>query len=140
MNVSKSVILDLLPVYLAGDASPETRALVEDHLRQDPDLAARTREKWTQALGASPPSAVPQDLELRSLRRTHGRIWLQILLFGLMLAFLGVFFGRIFVFDAGGLRVLPVSLAAWLSFATGIVSGLMFLGVRLRMRGVFATR
>ena len=33
MNVSKSVILDLQPVYLAGDASPETRALVSKHPR-----------------------------------------------------------------------------------------------------------
>jgi hypothetical protein len=140
MSISKSVILDLLPVYLAGDASPETRALVEEYLRQDPDLASRIREQWTQALGASPPAPVPPDLELRSLQRTHGRIWLQILLFGLMLAFLGVFFGRIFAFDSGGLQVLQVSLATWLSFVMGIVSGLAFLSVRLRMRGVFAYR
>lgn len=140
MSVSKSVILDLLPVYLAGDASPETRALVEEYLRQDPDLAARIREQWRQALGANPPAPVPPDLELRSLRRTNGRIWLQILLFGLMFAFLGVFFGRIFVFDAGGLRVLQGSLTTWLSFVMGIVSGLAFLGVRLRMRGAFASR
>lgn len=139
MNVSKAVILDLLPIYLAGDASPPTRELVEEYLRQEPELAARIRQQWTQALGAAPPSTLPPDLELRSLRRAQWMVWLQVLLFGLMVAFLAVFFGQKFALDAGGLRVLPGnSLAGWVSFALGIDFGLGFLAARLWMRGVFA--
>ncbi len=43
MNVTREVILDLLPVYLSGEASPATRALVEEFLQQDAQLAQRIR-------------------------------------------------------------------------------------------------
>ena len=33
------MIRDLLPLYLAGEASPATRQLVEEHLAADPELA-----------------------------------------------------------------------------------------------------
>ena len=39
MEISRNVILDLLPLYIAGEASPETRALVKDYLETDPELA-----------------------------------------------------------------------------------------------------
>src|SRR5438067_319948 len=39
MNVTQNVIHDLLPAYLAGEASADTVALVEEFLRLDPDLA-----------------------------------------------------------------------------------------------------
>jgi len=38
MNVTREVILDLLPVYLAGEASPDTRALIEEFVEQDLSL------------------------------------------------------------------------------------------------------
>lgn len=39
MEISRNVILDLLPLYIADEASPETRALVEAYLDTDPELA-----------------------------------------------------------------------------------------------------
>jgi anti-sigma factor RsiW len=39
MEISRNVILDLLPLYIAAEASPETRALVKDYLETDPELA-----------------------------------------------------------------------------------------------------
>ena len=39
MEISRNVILDLLPLYIAAEVSPETRALVEDYLETDPELA-----------------------------------------------------------------------------------------------------
>lgn len=38
MKLEREVIIDLLPVYFSGEASPATRALVEDYFRQDPDF------------------------------------------------------------------------------------------------------
>ena len=46
MNVTREVILDLLPVYLSGEASPATRTLVEEYLKQDAELAQRIRLQW----------------------------------------------------------------------------------------------
>ena len=39
MKVTKEVILDLLPLYLAGEVSMDTRILVEKYLETDAELA-----------------------------------------------------------------------------------------------------
>jgi hypothetical protein len=39
MEISQNVILDLLPLYLAGEVSADTRHLVEKYLKTDPELA-----------------------------------------------------------------------------------------------------
>ena len=47
MNITRDIILDLLPLYLAGEASQETRDLIEEFLKTDQELATlakRTRE------------------------------------------------------------------------------------------------
>ena len=67
MNVTREVILDLLPVYLAGEASPATRALIEEYM-EDKDLAQRIHVQWVDNLAKIKPAALPPDLELRSLR------------------------------------------------------------------------
>jgi hypothetical protein len=82
MNITREVILDLLPVYLSGEASPATRALVEEFMKQDPELAQRIRLQWAENFAKVTPSALPPDLELRSLRRTRKLIGLQRWLFG----------------------------------------------------------
>jgi hypothetical protein len=87
MNVTREVILDLLPVYLAGEASPATRALVEEYMEGDQELAQRVRVQWADSLAKITPSALPPDLELRSLRRTRSLLGWQKWLFGLGIAF-----------------------------------------------------
>jgi anti-sigma factor RsiW len=49
MKVTPNVIHDLLPAYLAGEASADTVALVEEFIRQDPELA-----RTVEALRADP--------------------------------------------------------------------------------------
>ena len=71
MNVTREVILDLLPVYLSGEASPATRTLVEEYMKQDPELAQRIRLQSSDNLAKTAPSALPPDLEFQSFRRTR---------------------------------------------------------------------
>ena len=70
MKVTRDVVLDLLPVYLAGEASPDTRALVEEYLRQDPDLERRVHARDAALLRDLATGPSP-ELELTSLRRTR---------------------------------------------------------------------
>lgn len=70
MEVTRDVIQDLIPVYLEGEASPATRALVEDWLGRDPELAARVRAGADAGL-PGPAPAPPPDLELRAVARTR---------------------------------------------------------------------
>jgi len=43
-EVTEDVILDLLPMYLAGEVSEETAALVKKYLESDPELAETAKE------------------------------------------------------------------------------------------------
>ncbi len=61
MTVHENVVLDLLPLVRSGQASSESRSLVEDYLQAHPQLAAYA------ALMPSPDPA----LELDALRRTR---------------------------------------------------------------------
>ena len=54
-EVTKDVILDLLPLYLAGEVSNDTTALVKEYLEADPELAETAKEMAkTDSLGKVP--------------------------------------------------------------------------------------
>lgn len=44
MKVTKEVILDLLPLYVEGEVSEDTKALVREYLKTDPELEEITKE------------------------------------------------------------------------------------------------
>ena len=77
MNVTREVILDLLPVYLAGEASADTRALVDEYVRQDAALGREIREKMMENLAAIASPSLPPELELKTLRRTRSLLGWQ---------------------------------------------------------------
>lgn len=43
-EVTKDIILDLLPMYLAGEVSESTAALVKKYLETDPELAETAKQ------------------------------------------------------------------------------------------------
>ncbi len=79
MKVTRDVVKDLLTVYLAGDASSDTRALVEEWLRADPELARHAEQAGRADLPAAP--ALPPTIEKQALDRTRRHLrWRMILL------------------------------------------------------------
>jgi anti-sigma factor RsiW len=85
MKVARDVVLDLLPLYTAGEASPATRQLVEEYLASNPDLAeaAVVMGSATETpLSLSAVRLSPQ-LELRSIERTRKLLKRQRRLFGI---------------------------------------------------------
>ena len=75
MNITKDVVKDLVAVYLAGEASADTRALVEERLRADPDLAAqvdRARRLEVPAVALPSPTVEKRAFD-RTRRRLRGR-------------------------------------------------------------------
>jgi hypothetical protein len=80
MNVTRDVINDLWPVYASGEASADTRALVEAFLRQDPEFARLLQRRGEEGLLRRETPGLPPDREAQALRRTkrllHGWDWL----------------------------------------------------------------
>jgi hypothetical protein len=104
MNVTREVILDLLPVYLAGEASPATRALVDEYLQQDPELAQRVRTASVENLSGIAQAPLSSDIELRSLRRARALIGWQKWLFGLGITFTALSLSNEISFEGGHVR------------------------------------
>jgi hypothetical protein len=79
MNITREVISDLWPAYAAGEASADTRALVEEFLRQDPEFAGLLRGRGEEGLLRHEVPGLSPDREARALRRTkrllHGWDW-----------------------------------------------------------------
>ena len=76
MNITREVINDLLPAYVYGEVSADTRALVEEFLEQDPEFAKSVVPRKKEFLetgsllqGADMMTLSP-DHEMRTLNRT----------------------------------------------------------------------
>jgi len=69
MNVTRQVVTDLLPIYLSGEASEDTKTLVEDYFRQDPDFERIARSAGTplETLRATAPIAASPERKKRDL-------------------------------------------------------------------------
>ena len=71
MKVTRDVILDLWPLYESGEASAETRALVEQYLQEDPEFASLVRENGGSKALRPTPLTLPRDSEMETLLRTQ---------------------------------------------------------------------
>jgi len=85
MAVSRNVILDLLPVYLAGEASEDTRTLVEEYIQSDKEMAEMVNEAKKQTLPGNINIPINKETEMESLRRSQSMIRRTILLGGAVL-------------------------------------------------------
>jgi anti-sigma factor RsiW len=122
MNITRHVVADLLPAYLSGEASADTRALVEELAARDPDVATlvgSARAERTDIMDHGH-IALPPNLEREIVARTRAvlrrRSWT------LALALFFTFMPFVFAFDSRGitffmLRDEPGSRLFWLSAA-----------------------
>lgn len=74
MTVTRDVVRDLLTVYLAGEASADTRRLVEEYLRTDPALAREVEAARAGTTGLPAVSAPHPTLEKRALEATRQQL------------------------------------------------------------------
>jgi hypothetical protein len=70
MQVTRDIVIDLLPLYQSGEASKDSRAAVDEFLRKDPSLA---RMAGQDAAILVPTTAV-SDLERQTITRTRAAI------------------------------------------------------------------
>jgi hypothetical protein len=127
MNVTRDVISDLWPVYEAGEASADTRALVDAFLRQDPEFAPLLHGRGEEVLLSRGVPKLPPDREAKALRRTkrllHGWDWLLFV----AILFSCFAFGRIVAdtsWDVSPVNFIVVASMAgafWIAFFTRLI-------------------
>lgn len=115
MTLHPDVIRDLLPLYLAGEASPATRALVEQHLAADPELArlaaAAAQDDSRLARAGREVVAAPVNVEKTALETTRRLLRRRSRLMGLAIALTLLPFS--FAFDGHQVRLFFFESSPW---------------------------
>jgi len=134
MNVTRDVIRDLVSLVEAGEASADTRALVETSLAADPDLASEVAE--SARLAALPPTPAPAvEAEKAALDAT--RRLLKSRSQTLAVALIFTFLPLSFTFEGGRITYLLIRDApqvGWAWWLTAAVMWLAYLRVRHKLR------
>jgi hypothetical protein len=144
MEITRDVIYDLLPLYLACEACPDTRALVEAYLAQNPELALEVKKEKAEDLLKikslqGEEMQLPADHEARTLNRTKALLERRKWIFGLAIFF--TLAPLSFIFEGGRitwmmLRDAPRSgLIYWLA-ASGLWVAWMLADRKLRNSGL----
>ena len=136
-NVTRDVITDLWPLYASGEASSDTRRLVDAFLAADPDFA-RALHDTASSLPADAPPALSPDHEMKTLdrikRRLRGPHWIL----QLALVFSALAFGRIVADTSWDVSPRPfiatavVAACFWIAFFVVLFRGRRSVLVRLR--------
>ena len=96
-KIPQYVILDLLPLYLADEVSDETRNLIEEYLKTDPQLATLA----TQAKKATPlqeiPAPINKEKEMEALKKVR-KLMIQHNIFLILAVILTIMVGTSYLF------------------------------------------
>ncbi len=133
MTVTREIVKDLLPLYVAGEASEESRAAVEEWLRVDAELARLAAE--LQHDGAPlPATGIEQAAGKATLTATKARLQRRSWLLALALFFTGAPLS--FVWDNGlkFLMLRDAPLVSFISLATAVCLWIAFGMVTRRLR------
>ncbi len=117
MEITRDVILDLLPLYLADEVSEDSRQLVQHYLETDPKLAAMVERMPYQQLPQEIPLPINEDSEMKTYQKAR-LLTLQhhiFLVLALLFTFIFLVFAFYSVFEPYMPKVIPV-----LFFATAV--------------------
>ena len=95
MKITREVVTDLWPLYVAGEASPDSRALVDAFLAEYPEFERLMKESGSPALLSCPGLALPPDHEARTFASTRQKLRGYPWLLQLAMLFSCFAFGRI---------------------------------------------
>jgi len=133
VNISRDIVKDLVAVYLAGDASADTRALVESYLKTDPELARDVEAARATTLGLPPartPTAEKQALDATRQQLKNRTSTLVVAMIFTVLPLTFVFQGTTITFLL--IRDAPVIGIAW--WATAAIMWIWHVRLRRRLR------
>ena len=69
-EVTRNVIVDLLPLYLSGEASEDTAALVKNYLDNDPELAELASQMSKAESLNEAPAPRSKEIEMEEFEKT----------------------------------------------------------------------
>jgi len=86
MEITRNVILDLLPLYLAGEVSADTRALVENYLETAPELAKVAKQSAAMELPGDIPIPLTKEDEMEAYRKAKKLMFLGTVILAVLIS------------------------------------------------------
>ncbi len=136
MKITRNVIIDLLPIYLSGEASEDTRAMVEVYCKHDAELSTLLGAGGGDPFGEDDMPLPVEEVEMRILRNTKKKLRTRSTVLGLAIFFSLAPFSFIFT-EGQGMRWLVLENPPWYP-ATLVILALLswttYVAMRHRMR------
>ena len=81
MNITKDIVIDLLPLFFSGECSSDTKRLVTEFLAANPDFEQQVRASSESPLPKGIPPQLRKEDEMNALARTQRMLkWRSILM------------------------------------------------------------
>ena len=77
MEITRNVILDLLPMYMANEVSADTRQLIEKYLETDQELANIVKHSAKLGLPKDVPAPLTREDNLKAFVKAKRKIQIQ---------------------------------------------------------------
>ena len=91
MEVTRNVILDLLPLYLAGEVSPDSHKLVEKYLQTDPELARLAERTAAINLHEKVPVPLTQEDQMEAYKEAKRVMFWRTVVVAVLIVFVLMF-------------------------------------------------
>lgn len=141
MKITNTVILDLLPLYQAGEASADTKILIENYFKKYPEFAKEIDELLIKQLPENIPLPLKPEDEMVILRKTKRLLKLRPLLMasGIFFTALPFTFGDVSWSEIESVHWLWAdfqfgALIAIISGIIGLASWVGYILVKIRLR------
>jgi len=86
MEITRDVILDLLPLYIANELSEDSRKLVEKYMETDPEITKIALQSAMSELPGNIPSPLTEEDKLKAYKKSRLLMILTVIGLGILFA------------------------------------------------------
>lgn len=86
MEITRNVILDLLPLYLAGEASEDTRKLIEERMETDPEFSELVTKTELGELPGDIPIPLTKEDRMEAYKEAQRLMFLKTVFFASLIS------------------------------------------------------
>lgn len=87
MEITRNVILDLMPLYMANEVSADTRALVEKYLETDPELAKIAKQSAAMEVQEGIPVPLTEEDKMEAYKEAKRLLYRRTVIWAVLIAF-----------------------------------------------------
>lgn len=88
MEITRNVILDLMPLYMANEVSADTRALIEKYMETDPELAKIAKKLTAMEQPEDIPIPLTEEDKMEAYREAKQLLFRRTVIWAALIVFM----------------------------------------------------